>query len=84
MMKVPDENQLFEVLKHDPCAKLGTQNLLGTHYLGRYYIFRHSNLVYSNEIQEINMSSNTCHFQFLCDTHAEKYNTALNSDSNKC
>ena len=26
------------------------------------------------------MSSNTCRFQFLCDTHAEKYNTTLNSD----
>ena len=39
-----------------------------------------SHLVYSNEIQEINMSSNTCHFQFVYDTHAVKYNTALNSD----
>ena len=26
------------------------------------------------------MSSNTSHFQSLCDTHAKKYNTALNSD----
>ena len=39
-----------------------------------------SHLVYSNEIQEINMSSNTCRFLFLCDTHAVKYNTALNCD----
>ena len=38
-----------------------------------------SNLVYSNEIKEINMS-NTCHFNFVCYTHAEKYNAALNSD----
>ena len=34
-----------------------------------------SNLVYSNEIKEINMSSYTC--------HAEKYNSALNSDPSK-
>ena len=31
-------------------------------------------------IQEINMSLNTYLFQFLCDIHAEKYNTALNRD----
>ena len=39
-----------------------------------------SHLVHSNEIQEINMSSKTCRFYFVCDTHAVKYNTALNSD----
>ena len=39
-----------------------------------------SHLVYSNDIQVKNMSSNTCHFKFLCDTQAEKCNTALNSD----
>ena len=39
-----------------------------------------SHLVYSNEIKEINMFSNTCHFKLFCDTHAEKYNTALNSN----
>ena len=39
-----------------------------------------SHLIYSNEIQEINISSNICCFSFLCDTHAVKYNTALNSD----
>ena len=41
-----------------------------------------SHLVHSNDIQEINMSSNTCHFKFLCDTHAEKYKTALNNNNN--
>ena len=30
-----------------------------------------SKLIYSNDIQEINMSLNTCHFQFLCDAHAK-------------
>ena len=39
-----------------------------------------SHMVYSKVIQEIIMSSNTCCFQVLCDTHAVKYNTALNSD----
>ena len=39
-----------------------------------------SHLVYSNDIQKINMSSKTCRFDFMCDTHAVKYNTALNSD----
>ena len=39
-----------------------------------------SHLVYSIEIQEINMFSNTCRFYFVCDTHAVKYNTAVNSD----
>ena len=46
----------------------------------RTYVTYCSHLVYSNEIQEINMSSNTCRFYFFYDTHAVKYNTALNRD----
>ena len=39
-----------------------------------------SHLVYGRDIQEITISSNTCHFYICCDTHAEKYNTAVNRD----
>ena len=33
----------------------------------------------TNEIHEINISSN----RSFCDTHAEKYNTTINSDPSK-
>ena len=55
---------------------------LGVCFFGdRTHVTYGSHLVYSNEIQERNMSSKTFFFWFLCDTHAVKYNTALNSDS---
>ena len=37
-------------------------------------------LPFKNCDMYVNMSSNTCHFLYLCNTHIEKYNTALNSD----
>ena len=73
------------ILKYQFLGVMGKPPFLGVGFFDdRTPVIYCSHLVYSNEIQEINMSSNTCHFKFLCDTHAEKYNTALNSDPSKC
>ena len=65
---------LSNILKSPFWGAWGKPPVLGVCLFGdRMHVTYCSHLVYSNDIQEINMSSNTCHFLFLCATHAVKY-----------
>ena len=63
------------------CSNIVTSPFWGVCFFNeRLRAIYSSNLEYSIDIHEINMSSNTCHIHCLRDTHAEKTNTPINSD----